>query len=315
MTISRGRKVRSALFVPGHRERMLEKAIESVADCLYIDLEDAVPTSEKANARQVTKSVLPRVTNQLACVRINDLTTGYTLDDLEAVVRPNLAAVVVPKVDGGNTVRIVHQLLFELEKRNGVPVGSIGIIASLETASGVANCAEIVRASDRLTAVMCGTAEDGDLQRDLGYVATESKIEVAYALAHVLVQARAAGIPEIVAGPYVKFDDDSGLEKDATFARQLGYTGKAAIHPRQLDIINKVFTPSAEELAYYERVVVAMRDAHARGLGAVTVDGRMVDQAMLERALSVIQADSSSHAEGAAKDSADAPSRAGDARR
>jgi citrate lyase subunit beta/citryl-CoA lyase len=288
--MSLGRQVRSALFVPGHRQRMLEKATESVADCLYFDLEDSVPATEKANARQATKSVLPRVTNKLACVRINDLTTGLTLDDLEAVVQPNLAAVVVPKVDDGNTLRIIHQLLFELEKRNGVPAGSVGIIATLETAAGIANCAEIVRASDRLTGVLCGTAEDGDLQRELGYVCTEERLELVYALGHVLVLARAAGIPQILTGPYVKFDDDAGLEKDAEFSRRLGYTGKAAIHPRQLDIIHKVFSPSAEQLAYYERVVVAMRDAQARGLGAVTVDGRMVDEAMLQRALSVIRA-------------------------
>jgi citrate lyase subunit beta / citryl-CoA lyase len=288
---------------------MLEKSLESAADCLYLDLEDSVPPSEKDNARRATKAVLGRVTDKLACVRINDLTTGLTLSDLEAVVQPNLAAVVVPKVEGGDTLRVIDQFLFELEKRNGVSAGIVRIIASLETAAGIANCAEIVRASKRLGAVLCGTAEDGDLQRDLGYVATESKTEVVYALSHVLVQARAAGIPEILAGPYVKFADDAGLEHDAAFARQIGCTGKAAIHPRQIDIINKVFTPSADELAYYERVVIAMRDAHERGLGAVTVDGRMVDQAMVERARSVIGADLSS--EQTTKVNVDAPRHAG----
>lgn len=271
---------------------MLEKSIESAADCLFLDLEDSVPDAEKANGRAATKSILPRVTRQLACVRVNGLTTGLMEDDLAAVVQPGLGAILLPKVEDGDMLRDADKLIGEAENKNSVPAGSIQIIASLETAAGIANCADIVRGSKRIRALLCGTAEDGDLQRDLGYVTTESKIELLYALSHVLVQARAAGIPEVLAGPYVKFNDDEGLEKDSQFVRRLGYTGKAAIHPRQIDILNRTFSPSAEELAYYSKVIVAMRDAHAKGLGAVTVDGRMVDQAMLDRALSVIaQAD------------------------
>lgn len=282
--------MRSGLFVPGHRSRMVEKGLGSTADGLYFDLEDAVPADEKDNARLTTAEALGRVGDKIGCVRVNGLESGLLLADLEAVVRPGLAAVVVPKVEDGDAIRHVGQLLSELEPRVGLPSGSVGIVATLETASGIANARDIVRASARIRSVVIGTAEDGDLQRDLGYAYSESRIELVYVISHVVVQARAAKIAEILAGPFVKFEDDLGLERDAVFARGLGCTGKLAIHPRQLDVINQVFSPSAEEVARYERVAAAVLEAHQRGLGAVTVDGRMVDQAMLERARSVIEA-------------------------
>lgn len=280
---------RSALFVPGHRERMLAKALGTAADCLYFDLEDSVPDSEKATARAATARTLGDVRSQAARVRINGLATPHTLDDIDAVVGPGLGGVVIPKVENAVSVEIVDYLLGAVERRASVPHGTVRITASLETAAGVANCREVVRASSRVDSVLVGVAEDGDLQRDLGYKTSDERSELLYVLGHVLVEARAAGIRDLVAGPYVRLDDPEGLERDATFVRGLGFTAKAAIHPGQLETINRVFSPTPAELEYYRRVAEAVREAHAQGLGAATVDGRMVDQAMLERAESVIE--------------------------
>ena len=277
-------QIRSALYVPGHRRELFEKALRTDADCLFLDLEDSVPDSERDRARSLVRDFLPDITGKGAYVRVNGLDTGLTEADLDAVVCEGLDAVRVPKCRTPDDIVRVDELLSASERRNGVEVGSIGIGTSTETASAVVNCAQILSASPRVQAVSVGIAENGDLQRDLGYTQTASRNEVLYAMSHVLTNARALGIANIMAGPYAAYKDDDGLRREAAFASNLGFTGKAAIHPQQIPIINEAFGHTEAELDYFRRIVDAMAQAEADGRAATTVDGKMVDIAMLRRA-------------------------------
>ncbi len=279
---------RSALFVPARERRMLAKATTSSADCLWLDLEDSVSAQEKAAARELVREALPSYGDKAVYVRVNALSTGETLADLRAVVRPGLDGVVLAKTDSAKDIHIVEYLLQLAERENGQPDGATTVLATIESVAGIANCREIFRASPRVTGVLLGTAQDGDTQRDVGYQWTPEGTETAYIRGHILVQARAAGLCHLFEGPYVRHQDDDGLIRDARLGRQFGYTGKAAIHPRQVDIINDVFSPTEAELSYYRELAAAMEAAYANGRAAVTFDGRMVDTAMLAYAQGVL---------------------------
>lgn len=287
--------LRSALFVPGIRPGMLEKARAAQADAIWIDLEDSVPLPEKVAARDLVASAIPTFGDKHLYVRINGLATALAIDDLSAIAQRGLAGVLVPKVDSVDDVRIVEYLLYATERHKGLPEGQIRIGVTIETAKGAAHCREILSASSRIALVLVGIAQDGDMQRELGYKWSPRGLEMLYVRSKVLLEGRAAGIATLMEGPYVAFKDDEGLRSEAEDGRRLGYTGKAAIHPRQLEIINETFSPDPEEVEYFRRVVTAMEDAYSHGLATGSLDGKMIDTAMLLRARQVLgQADASS---------------------
>lgn len=280
---------RSALFVPGIQPRMLEKATGSDADAVWIDLEDAVPPDEKDAARALVAERLPAFGAKPTYVRVNALPSGQTMDDLDAVVQPALQGIVLPKASSAADVHVADHLLFVAERRAGSEVGAISLIVTIEGVDGAAACREILRASPRVTGVLVGIAQDGDTQRELGYRWTPEGLETLYLRSRVLLEGRAARLSHLFEGPYVRHQDDEGLRRDAAFGRQLGYTGKAAIHPRQVGVINEVFSPTEEELRYYRELVAAMEEAYERGLAAITFEGKLVDTAMLEHARQVLE--------------------------
>ena len=277
-------RIRSALYVPGHRDRMVQKALDSEADCIYFDLEDSVPPEEKGRARSILAEAVSDLEDKVAFVRVNALDSHLTLEDVQAVYSPNLDGILLPKSNSAEAVLIADYLLSVAEggDREGRGPVAIGVLA--ETASTIVNCKEILSASPRVASVSVGVAEDGDLQADVGYTRTGSRAELLYLMSHVLVVARSLGIGNVLSGPYAIYDDDDGLREEAAFTRDLGFTGKAAIHPRQLPIINEVFSYTPHELERFERIIAAMEEAGERGLAATTVDGRMVDIAMVKRA-------------------------------
>ncbi|MBI2861467.1 MAG: CoA ester lyase [Chloroflexi bacterium] len=272
--------MRSLLFVPGNRERMLERAPMAGADALILDLEDAVPTSEKETARRMVAQSLPSLAGQCVFVRINGLTTGYASEDLEATVGPGLAGVVLPKVEAEADVRDVDALLSDIERKQSVEPGVMELIVSIETARGVLAAPAIASASPRMRGLFFGSE---DFTRDIGAELTSEGLELLYARSAVVVAAVAAGVQPIDA-VYVNYQDRDGLERDARFGRQLGFKGKCVIHPSQVAIVNHVFSPTQEEIDWARRVVAAFADAEARGLATLSLDGRMVDLATLEKA-------------------------------
>ena len=278
--------IRSLIFVPGNRPNMLERARSFDADIIMVDLEDSVPPAEKANARDLAVEWGPvlRREGQRVMVRVNSLDTGLTRSELEAVVSPDLYGVSLGKVDSVWHVQDTARMLSGLETAAGLPVGSIKIIPWIESAKAVWAAREIGRASPRVVGIAFGAE---DFTNDMGIERTDTGEEVHVPRAMVPVAARAAGVASLDS-PFVRFQDPEALRADAARARQMGYTGKFAIHPAQLDIINETFSPSEEEVAYARRVMAAWEQAEAGGRGSLALDGRMVDVPVVKRAQNLL---------------------------
>ncbi len=277
--------LRSLLFVPAGRERMLEHAQTARADALVLDLEDAVPARQKAAARALAKrwiTALAKPTRPVF-VRLNGLRSGLTRDDLMAVVGKRLAGVVLPKTDAPQDLRDLDVLLREAEMAAGVRPGDVRTIALIESARAVLRCEEIARASDRLLGLSVGGE---DYTRDIG---ARRDVE-GRALQHiraVVVQVAAAYELASIDTPYTTLNDDDGLAEDARIARAIGLRGKYAIHPAQAPIINRAFSPSKDEVDEAKRIVEAFDGARE---GAISVGGRMVDAPVAARARAVLAA-------------------------
>ncbi|MDN5346890.1 MAG: citrate lyase subunit beta / citryl-CoA lyase [Clostridia bacterium] len=279
--------LRSLLFIPGNKEKILLKTSTVNADAVVWDLEDAVPLAEKALARQLIRQHLSDLASPapLVYVRANAVTTGLVDEDLRYVVGPNLTGIMLPKVETADEVRYVARSLVTLEKESGMAGGSVKIIATLETALGVLRAYDIAAASDRVEALCLGAE---DFTRDLGTSRSREGSELAYARGAIVLAAAAARVAAIDT-VFSDLNDEEGLEKECHLVRGLGFGGKCAIHPRQLDIINRAFSPTEEEVAYARRVVAAFEEARAQNLGVILVDGRMVDKPVVERAQRILE--------------------------
>jgi citrate lyase subunit beta/citryl-CoA lyase len=275
--------LRSLLFVPAHRPRFIERAPAAGADVVCLDLEDSVPWDEKPSARQAAKEAMlgiPR-TGYLLFVRVNGLYTGLLEQELDAIVGPGLDGIGLPKTDSARTVLRVDAYLAELEKARGLPVGQVKIIPWIETAIGLINAYEICTASPRLIGASFGAE---DFATDMGFKRTRDSKEIEYPRAAMAVACVAAGKLAIDT-PEPDYADLEHLERDASFARGLGYRGKYCIHPSQVGVVNRVFSPALEEVEEARRVVEAFEEeGMAKGLAAIAVDGKMIDTPIYLRA-------------------------------
>ncbi len=280
--------LRSLLFVPAGRERMLESAEAARADALVLDLEDAVPLRQKAAARTLARRWIPKLASarRRVFVRVNSITSGMTRDDLMAVAGKGLAGVVLPKAESPQDLRDLDVLLREAEMEHGVRPGDVRTIPLIESARGVLRCEEIVRASDRLCGLSVGAE---DYTYDIGVERDVSGVALQHIRAVVVQVATAYGLTPIDT-PYADYKNEAGLAAETQLAKAIGLKGKYAIHPAQVEVINRIFTPTKVEAERARRIVEAYEDAVSRGLGAVSVDGRMVDAPIAERARSVIAA-------------------------
>jgi citrate lyase subunit beta/citryl-CoA lyase len=287
-TDSRTMPLRSLLFVPADSERKLAKAASLDADALIFDLEDAVLPARKPEARRILGEFLRQYAGQSqAWVRINDLSSGELLHDLAVAARPGVVGVVLPKIRGPEDLDTVGYYLEAAEALNGLAVGSLKIIAvCTETPEAVLRMGELARRRhSRLSGLMWG-AEDlssalaaGDPRMDDGawrpvYVQARTQC---------LLAAHALGV-EAIDTVYVDIRNHEGCRRSAQTARHDGFTGKIAVHPDQVAVINAVFTPSEEEIAHARRVV----DAFADGAGAVQLGGKMLDIPHLKAAQRVL---------------------------
>ena len=277
---------RSFIFVPGNRANMLERARSFTADIVMVDLEDSVPPGEKTTARDMAKEWVPtlRREGQRVMVRVNSLDTGLTRSELEAIVSPDLYGISLGKVESTWNIRDVDLMLSAIEPLAGVEPGSIKIVPWVETASAVVDARDIGKASPRVIALAFGAE---DFTNDMGIERSDTGEEVQVPRSLVPVAARAANVASLDS-PFVLFQDPSALRADAKRARQMGYTGKFAIHPSQIDIINETFSPSPEEITYARRVMDAWEQAEAEGRGSLAIDGRMVDVPVVKRAQNLL---------------------------
>ncbi len=287
---------RSTLSVPGHIEKMHVKASQREVDVVMLDLEDSVPVQAKESARDQVIQSLHSLTwgETTVTFRINGLDTPFGYRDLLEVVEaagPHIDAVVVPKVNHPGDIHFVCRMLDGIESAKGFS-NRINIEAIIESAEGLEQVSQIAKASDRLITLVFGIVDysasiGARLVSISGHGEKEEEIYPGhrwnFEMSRIVMAAKAQGLLAIDA-PYGNFKDPKGLQRAAALACALGYDGKWAIHPDQIDFINQVFSPSKEDIARAMKVLAAHKEAQDKGRGAVAVEGRMVDQATVRLA-------------------------------
>ena len=288
--------VRSLLAIPATRRKMVEKALASEADAVFLDLEDAVAPDSKAAARGDVVSALEELDwrGRPGLYRANALDTPYFYRDLIEVVEEagdSLDAVMIPKVNRPEDLHAVSILLTQLELAMELEKGKIELEAQIESAEGLANVDSLARATDRLTTLHFGP---GDFAASMSMPQTSIGVmdewdeaypghRFHYAMQRVVVAARAANL-RVLDGPVADYHDEEGLRGSCLIARSLGFDGKWCIHPAQIGIVNEVFSPTDQEVEWAKKVVAAYEEANAEGSGSVSVDGQMVDAASIRMA-------------------------------
>ena len=269
---------RTLLFIPGNNPGMLQSSDILGADGIIIDLEDAVALTEKDAARILVREYLLTFKPEgNYFIRINPLDSPYFYDDLEAIKDLDITGLVLPKA----SVESMTALEDYLDKNDL----DFEVIALIENAMGLETALDIVRASKRIVGLFLGAE---DLTLDLGAKRTKESKEIEYARSKIIAAAKAAGI-QALDTPFTDTDDLEGLKIDTRNAKDLGMTGKTVISPRHVDMINQVFTPTQEEIDYALRVVEGVKGAKEKGLGAFSLEGKMIDAPIIKRALNVLK--------------------------
>jgi citrate lyase subunit beta / citryl-CoA lyase len=280
--------VRSFLFVPGNRAAWIEKSVTSKADALILDLEDSVPAELKVEARRTVQSKLAWLAGQKqrTFVRINRSPHLYNFEDILAVVGPDVEGIFISKPIGPEDIDTVSAMLSEAELRNGRPIGSTRVIPLLETARALQFAYEIAL-RERVSAICGATAKNADVARALGYVWSPEGRESLYLKSRAVMAARAAGkLP--VGGVWQQVHDLTGLREAAMLDRSLGMTGELLLHPSNVATVNQIYSPSAEEVAFYEGMIAALEKAQSEGRASTIYDGEHIDIAHAKTARDII---------------------------
>ena len=284
------RLLRSWMFVPGHRQKMIDKSFGIAnLDAVMLDIEDGVAPAEKDAARQVIAASLDTIAKQGAAtrtparyVRINAVGHERMFSDLGAVVRPGLEGLVLPKVDNPGQVETVEEILDRKEPEQAMQRGSVRLLVAIESPRGLFQAQAIAAASPRVVGLIFG-AEDFGKEMGLPLRREGEARDLLYARSAFVCSAAAAGV-QAVDGVWPDIQDSEGLKNFALQSRRLGFTGMSAIHPSQIDAINATFTPSPEEVDYCTKVVQAFDEARARGEGSIAFGGQLIDLPIVERA-------------------------------
>ena len=276
---------RSWMFVPGHRQKMIDKALGLNTDAIMLDIEDGVAPNEKDTARQLIAAALGRekAPHSPACfVRINAIGHARMEADLEAVVRPGLEGLVCPKVETADEVRKVDAILTERESKLKMERGGVKLLIAIESPRGLLNAPAIGACSPRVCGLMFGAEDFG---RELGLPTSREgeARDMLYARSAMVIAAASAHV-QAIDGVWVDLKDTEGLAGFARQSRRLGFSGMSLIHPSQIDPINSHFSPTPEEVSYAEQVVKAFDEANARGDGSIAFGGQLIDRPIVERA-------------------------------
>lgn len=272
---------RSLLYVPVNVERFVAKAHLRNADVIQLDLEDSVPPSEKAHARTLLDATVPRVRQHGAdvVVRINR-PLSLAVRDIEHAVIPGVDGLAITKVDSASHIRMLDELVSELELARGLPVGNIRFIAMIETARAFGEMDEILRASPRIAAANIGGE---DFATDCGMAPLAATL--AYPKQRMIIAAAAAGVmPLGFIASVADYGDTDVFRTMVRESRQFGFMGASAIHPSQVAVLNEAYGPSGEEVAFAKQVVSGYAQALERGTAAFAIDGQMIDIPVVQRA-------------------------------
>ena len=273
---------RSMLFLPGNNPNMLINGNCLGADAVIFDLEDAVSPDQKDAARILVRNTM-KYMDFRGCeiiVRINSIDTPYWKKDLDEVMPYKPALILLPKTGTAADAQAADAYMTEVETRLGLEYGTVGLMPLIETAMGVENAFQIASSAKRVQALFLGAE---DLTADLQCKRTKEGREIEYARTRLVVAARAAGVA-VYDTPFTDVNDDEGIVVDATLAKGLGFTGKAAISPRHVEVINSVFSPTQKEVDYAYEVMEAIALAKKQGKGAISLYGKMIDAPIVARA-------------------------------
>ncbi len=279
---------RSMLILPANVRKFVEKAYLRGADAVVLDLEDSVPPSEKAGARATIEEAISLAGRGGADVLVRVNTDPQLLpEDLAAAVQPGLHAVFCPKVEEPAQIRDLETRIAALEQQRGMAPGSVKIAAHIESPKGVLNVRDIAFAGSRIESMSLGP---DDYCLELGVEPSSNATELFMASSLLAVACKAAGInPMGVLGTVAGFRDSEGFERSAEAAKQIGFTGAYCIHPDQVPILNRVFTPVPEKVAFARRVVTAFEEGLVQGRASISLDGRMVDTPVYRRAQALVE--------------------------
>lgn len=277
---------RTMIYVPGNNPGMIRDAYIYESDCIMFDLEDSVSITEKDSARNLVYEALTNIDygDKEIVVRINALDSQLGYDDLEAMVRAKPDVIRLPKTECAQDIIDCEREIERIEKEIGLEVGTTKMMAAVETAAGVLNAKEIAAASKRLIGIAIGAE---DYVTDLKTNRSPEGIELLFGRSMVLLAARAAGIAAIDT-VYSDVNNEEGLIAETKLIKQLGFDGKSVINPRQIKPIHKIYTPTEKEIRRSIDIMNAIEEAHRKGSGVISLNGKMIDKPIVERAKRVL---------------------------
>ncbi len=277
---------RTMLYVPGNNPGMIRDAGIYPADSLMFDLEDSVSLTEKDSARFLVHEALTKIDygGKELLVRVNSLDSAFGIEDLEAIVMTGKAGIRLPKTETAEDVVACDREITRIEQECGLPPGSTGMMAAIETAAGALNAQSIAAASKRLVGIAIGAE---DYVTDLKTTRSPEGMELLFGRSMVLLAARAAGIAAIDT-VYSDVNNEEGFRREVAFIKQLGFDGKSVVNPRQIQPVHEIYTPTEKEIEKSLAVIAAIEEAKAKGSGVISLNGKMIDKPIVERAERVL---------------------------
>jgi citrate lyase subunit beta / citryl-CoA lyase len=275
------------LYIPGNNPAMIQQGGVYGADSILLDLEDAVALNQKDAARSLVRNMIKVVDfyDAEVCVRINHLSTPFGLADLEEIVPLQPSAIRYPKTESPEEVAELLKIIERIEDRHGLPHNKMTLHAMIETAMGVQNVFNIASMFRRVDAITIGGQ---DLTADMNIVYTPDGVGIDFARKRIVMAAKASHI-DVIDTVFPDVNDEEGLRRETEYAKKIGFTGKAVINPRQIDIIHKVFTPTEEEIRKAYHIVKEFQLNTAAGIGVFAIDGKMIDAPVVARAQYILK--------------------------
>lgn len=278
---------RTMMYIPGNNPGMIREGHIYGSDSLMFDLEDSVSLKEKDAARFLVYNALKTIDYEgtETVVRVNGLDTPFGRDDFEAIVRAKPDIIRLPKTEKPEDIIEADKLISEIETKVGMEVGTVKLMAAIESALGIINAYDIAKASPRLIAIAIGAE---DFVTDMKTTRSKDGVELMMARSQVLLAARAAGIYALDT-VFSDINDEEGFINEVKHIKQLGFDGKSVIHPKQIESVHRIYTPSNKEIEKSIRVLNAIEEAERNGSGIIALDGKMIDGPIVERARRVIE--------------------------
>lgn len=279
------RPMRTWLFAPGNHPRKVEKVFQTGADAVILDLEDAVAVAEKEATRRTVLTALDAPRPCLGYIRVNALDTPFAFRDIDAVVQKQVDGIVLPKVESAADLKMADWMIATLEQERGLEVGALDLVPIIETAKGLDAINEIAQSGTRVKRLSFGA---GDFTRDMGIKWSGEEQELAYARSRFVLASRVAELEQPIDTVFIDLADDDHFEGSVHTALTFGFQGKLCIHPKQVPIVNNVFTPTEDELKQARDVIAAFDEAEAAGSASIQVNGYFVDYPIVVKAQRVV---------------------------